>query len=101
MNTPDFARLRAFVVNNFYIPPGQSLDEATSFLHTGIIDSTGVLELVTFVEQEFGIEIGDHELLPSNFDSLGALAAFIRRKQDVDRKPGHDHYKGKSHVLVR
>jgi acyl carrier protein len=78
---PDTERLRAFIAANFYIPAGQRLDETTSFLAQGIIDSTGVLELVTFVEQEFGIAIGDDELVPSNFDSIAALSEFIRKKR--------------------
>jgi acyl carrier protein len=76
-------RLRAFIAENFYIPDGQALGETTSFLEQGIIDSTGVLEIVTFVESEFGIAVSDDELLPSNFDSLAALSSFIRRKQEV------------------
>jgi len=76
--------LRDFIVTNFYIPDGQPLDEVTSFLDAGIIDSTGVLELVAHVESEYGIAIADHELIPSNFDSIGALARFIQRKRGGD-----------------
>ena len=71
--------LREFVIANFYIPPGLPLDETTSFLEQGIIDSTGVLELVTFIEGHFGITVRDEDLVPSNFDSLRALAAFVER----------------------
>jgi len=71
--------LREFVIANFYIPPGLPLDETTSFLEQGIIDSTGVLELVTFIEDHFGITVRDEDLVPSNFDSLRALAAFVER----------------------
>lgn len=84
MSNRDTERLRTFITANFYIPSGQPLEETTSFLDQGIIDSTGVLEIVTFVEREFGIVVSDHELVPSNFDSLAALSAFIRRKQDTD-----------------
>jgi len=73
--------LREFVTTNFYIPPNLPLDDATSFLEQGILDSTGVLELVSFVEGRFGIAVRDEELVPSNFDSLGALAAFVERKR--------------------
>jgi acyl carrier protein len=75
------SRLREFVTTNFYIPPDLKLDDSTSFLDRGIIDSTGVLELVTFVESNFGIKIADDELVPANFDSLGALATFVERKR--------------------
>jgi acyl carrier protein len=88
MNSSDTERLRAFIAANFYVPAGQSIEETTSFLEHGIIDSTGVLEIVTYIEREFDIAVGDHELVPSNFDSLAALSAFIHRK------------KGTSHVLA-
>ena len=73
-------RLREFVTTNFYIPADVKLDETTSFLERGIIDSTGVLELVSFVESSFGISVDDTELVPENFDSLAALSTFIGRK---------------------
>lgn len=81
----DKHRLRSFITTNFYVPAGQPLDDTTSFLQHGIIDSTGVLELVAFVEQELGIVVGDEELVPSNFDSIAALTDFIQRK----RSPEH------------
>ncbi|HEX3763973.1 MAG TPA: acyl carrier protein [Kofleriaceae bacterium] len=83
-HTDPHCHLRNFIVTNFYIPDGQPLDEVTSFLDAGIIDSTGVLELVAHVETEYGITIADHELIPSNFDSIGALARFIERKRGSD-----------------
>jgi acyl carrier protein len=79
--------LRAFITANFYIPDGQPLDEQTSFLAGGIIDSTGVLELVAFVESEYGLTVTDDELVPANFDSIAALADFIQRKRG-----GHEPY---------
>ena len=83
--THDKNRLRSFITTNFYVPAGQPLDDTTTFLQHGIIDSTGVLELVAFVEQELGIAVGDEELVPSNFDSIAALSSFIQRK----RSPEH------------
>jgi len=56
-------------------------DEA-SFLEEGIVDSVGVMELVAFVEEKFGLKIGDTDVTPDNFDSVGKLAAFIRRKTE-------------------
>jgi acyl carrier protein len=84
MTSSDTERLRAFIAANFYVPTGQSVDDIPSFLDHGIIDSTGVLEIVTFVEREFGIAVNDHELVPTNFDSLAALAAFIHRKKGAE-----------------
>jgi acyl carrier protein len=72
--------LRDFIVTNFYIPDGQPLDEVTSFLDAGIIDSTGVLELVSFLETTFGIEVQDDEMLPENLDSIRAITSYVSRK---------------------
>jgi len=101
MSTSNMERLHEFIVANFYIPPEQSFDGTTSFLQHGIIDSTGVLEIVTFIESEFGITVSDHELVPSNFDSLVALCAFVRRKQDADGKQNADRKQDRDHVLFR
>ena len=77
--------LRRFIGENFmFREEMESLPEDTSFLDAGIIDSTGVLELVAHVESRYGITIADHELIPSNFDSIGALARFIQRKRGGD-----------------
>ena len=73
-------RVRDFVVTNFYLPDSVVLDDATSFLDTGVIDSTSVLELTGFLEDEFDIQIEDDELVPENLDSLANVDAFISRK---------------------
>ena len=52
-------------------------------METGIIDSTGLLELVSFVEEKYGISIGDRELVPENLDSLSRISQFIARKRDA------------------
>ena len=62
-----------------------SLPDDASLLEAGIIDSTGVLELVCFLESTFGIEIADEEMLPENLDSVSAISAFIRRKVEPRR----------------
>jgi acyl carrier protein len=74
-------QLREFVTANFYVPSAVVIDDIPSFLDHGILDSTGVLELVTFIEGKFGISVPDHELVPSNFDSLAALSAYVERKR--------------------
>lgn len=73
--------IRQFVITNFLF--GQQagdLSDSQSFLDTGIIDSTGVLELVSFLEQQFGITIADRELLPENLDSIENAARFVTHK---------------------
>ena len=56
------------------------LDEGASFLDSGIIDSTGVMELVGFLEDRFGITVEDSELTPENLDSIGRVSAYLARK---------------------
>ena len=74
--------IRAFIIDTFLF--GESNNEVTdtdSLLEKGIIDSTGVLELVGFIEETYGIKVKDEELIPENLDSIANVADFIRRKQ--------------------
>jgi acyl carrier protein len=83
------ARIRKHIVDNFvYSGDGQSLDADASLLESGIVDSTGVLELVFFVEESFGIKVKDEELVPRNFDSIAKLAAYVRHKTGAGTAPG-------------
>jgi acyl carrier protein len=73
--------IRDFVVTNFlYGQEDHNLTSDQSLLENGIIDSTGVLELVAFLEQRFGIAVADRELLPENLDSVQNASAFVARK---------------------
>jgi acyl carrier protein len=72
--------VRAYIIENFLFGADQGLEDAASLLEGGVIDSTGVLELVAFLEQQFGITIGDEELLPANLDSIANIAAYLSRK---------------------
>jgi acyl carrier protein len=73
--------LRRFVINNFLYGRGERLCNDDSFLRMGIIDSTGMLELVNFLETTYKIEVTDAELVPENLDSITQLAHFIEKKQ--------------------
>jgi acyl carrier protein len=73
--------IREFIVENFLFGDGSRLQDNTSFLQDGIIDSTGILELTAFLEKTFGIKVEDHELVPQNMDSLAQVAAFVDRKR--------------------
>lgn len=73
--------VKEFIVQNFYVPDGDALADDTSLLDQGIVDSTGVLEVTSFLEKEFGIKIEDAEMLPENLDTIGNIVAFLRRKQ--------------------
>jgi len=71
---------RSFVVENFLFGDESRLEEDTSFLESGIIDSTGMLELVGFLEERFCIRVEDEEFVPDNLDSVQNIAAFIASK---------------------
>lgn len=74
-------KVRQFINENFLFgAEDNSLGNDDSFLEQGIIDSTGMLELVNWVQEEFGIEFDDNELIPENLDSINRLAEFIQKK---------------------
>lgn len=74
------SRIRTFIISNFLFGKDSGLSDDASFLENGIVDSTGVMELVAFLEKEFGIKIDDHELVPDNLDSIQSTTAFVARK---------------------
>ena len=73
--------IRDFVVSTFLFGDGSRLGDETSFMENGILDSTGMLELISYVEQEFGISIDPSELVPDNLDSINNVAAFVEGKK--------------------
>lgn len=79
-------RVREFVVQNFLFGQGQLAEDA-SFLESGIIDSTGVLELVGFIESTFAIAVQDHDLVPANLDSVLSVTRFVERKLISQESP--------------
>ena len=85
---PTVDTIRIFIFENFLFDADDGkLQNDDSFLDQGIIDSTGVLELVEWLEEEFGIQVKDEELIPINLDSVNQLAAFIeRKKQNISGK---------------
>jgi acyl carrier protein len=72
------ARVREFIRENFFVAGALADDD--SLIERGIIDSTGVLEVVSFLEAEFGIQVLDEEMLPENLDSIARIATFVQRK---------------------
>ena len=72
--------VRHFVVEKFLFGDNEEFKEDTSFLEDGIIDSTGILELVMFLEETYGVKIEDEELIPNNMDSLQNIARFLDAK---------------------
>jgi len=74
------AAVRAFVVDNFYVADSSKLSDDVSLLLQGIVDSTGVLEVVIFLEQTYGIQVKDEDLIPENLDSIAKIGRFVERK---------------------
>jgi acyl carrier protein len=74
-------QIRSFITSNFYISEPKSLTDEASLLENRIVDSTGVLEVIGFLESTFGIAIADDEILPENLDSIARIAAYVGRKQ--------------------
>ena len=74
-------KVRSFIVENFMFGNDEGLSDDTSFLEQGILDSTGVLELVDFLEETFSIKVDDEELIPENLDSIKNLVAYLGKKQ--------------------
>lgn len=74
-------KVRAFVIENFLFEEDENLKEDTSFLENGIIDSTGILELVAFLEETYEFAVEDDELIPENLDSIANMENYIKKKQ--------------------
>lgn len=74
-------QVRAFITSNFYVADPTALEDGASLLDCGIIDSTGVLEVIFFIEETFGIRVEDSEILPENLDSIERIANFISSKK--------------------
>ena len=75
------AAIFTFVTTNSYVADPQALSDEDSLFDAGIVDSTGVLDLIGFVEQEFGINVDDDDLVPENLDSISRLVAYVERKR--------------------
>jgi acyl carrier protein len=73
--------IRHYIIETFLFGQEDGLADDASFLEMGILDSTGVLELVTYLETVYGIKVNDDELLPDNLDSINAICDFIERKK--------------------
>ncbi len=76
-------QIRQFIVENFYVSDPSQIADDTMLVTTGVIDSTGMLEMIAFLEETFGISIGDHEMTPENLESIDRMSAFITRKQQA------------------
>lgn len=80
-------RIRHFIVENFYVAEETPFDDDTSLIGSGIVDSTGVLEVVAFLEQEVGIKVPDRDIVPANLDSVARIAAYAARARAQSHAP--------------
>jgi len=81
MNKEIEQQIRNFVIESFLFGESDGLSDSDSLLEKGIIDSTGVLELVAFIEETYGFKLKDDELIPENLDSILNATNYILRKQ--------------------
>jgi acyl carrier protein len=78
-------RVRRFLLENYLFTTEESaLGNQDSLLQKGIVDSTGMMELISFIEEGFGIVVSDSELIPENLDSVNAIVGFVTAKQAPD-----------------
>jgi len=80
-------RLRGFIIENYLFGQDGGLKDTDSFLEKGIIDSTGVLELVAHLQESFGINVEDEELTPDNLDSISNVTSYLARKLNLSEAP--------------
>lgn len=80
--------LKEFVAQTFLFAQDRDLKDEDSFFELGVIDSTGLLELVVFLEDHFGIKIDDSDLIPENLDSVQAVTAFVQRQIRAQQAEG-------------
>jgi acyl carrier protein len=73
--------IRKFVVTNFYVSDQAELTDDASLFELGLVDSTGIFEILTFLQQAFGVEVADTEIVPENLDTLERITRFVERKK--------------------
>ncbi|MBU5614622.1 acyl carrier protein [Geomonas azotofigens] len=79
MNVKD--EIRNFVVENFLFGDAGGLTDDSSFIREGIVDSTGILQLVAYLQERYQVAVADEELIPENLDSVQRVAAFVEGKR--------------------
>jgi len=72
--------VREFIVENFLFGDEEGLENDSSFFDSGIVDSTGILEIVSFIEEEFEVKVEDEDLVPENFSSVVTIDQYLQRK---------------------
>jgi len=73
-------QVRQFILDNFMMGSASEIPDEASFMDHHIIDSTGFLELISFIEESFGIQVDDDDMVPENLDSLNNIERYIQKK---------------------
>jgi acyl carrier protein len=76
------SKIKAFIAGHFPAARGRALAEEDKLLENGILDSLGVLDLVAYLEREFGITVRDDDLVPERFETLRSLSEFVEARRD-------------------
>ena len=88
METSYSGQVRDFVVTNYLFGDrGRLPDDTESLIDSGVVDSTGILELIEYLEETFAISVGDAETVPQNLGSIAAISGYVARKRDDARSP--------------
>jgi acyl carrier protein len=75
-------KVKEYIMDNFLFTDDESsLNNSDSFMEKGIVDSTGMLEIIYYLEDEFAIKVEDDEMIPENLDSVNNIAAFLNKKK--------------------
>lgn len=80
-------RVRQFILEYFYVSDPAELTDDVSLLECGYVDSTGMMEVILFIEGEYGIQVEDHETIPGNLETIARIAAFVARKSAAAAPP--------------
>jgi acyl carrier protein len=85
--TDEAGEIRKFIIENFLFSKSDAaLSDSQSLIESGILDSTGVIELIMFVEETFRIEVGEEDMIPDNFDSIDRIVEFVRRSRSNETR---------------
>jgi acyl carrier protein len=76
-------RMKEFILEYFYVSDPDELTDEVSLLDHGYVDSTGMMEIILFIEGEYAIHVEDHETIPENLETIARIAAFVTRKQSA------------------
>lgn len=73
--------VRDYIVETFFVADAAELSDELSLIDSGIVDSTGMLDVILFLEERYGIHVADHETTPANLETIGRIARYVARKR--------------------